>query len=381
MKKIILLLIVFVLILIPTLALADMGEPSSVIYKGHISNKYGAIYYTLEDGAYVDVGTLPLGTTIIFRSTHGEKTPFIYERETFRSEKYIDRKDIAIDELYSYKLDVNKPARIFEDTDIFDMPLDIDDTDGHVIGKIPAQTDITVQEYVADDSLLNNGWSEWFYVSYDGVEGWIKNTRLAFKTEKSVITSRNFYSGDEILVPEYTAFDTYYQFAGDNYTTGVFYYSGEAYEFNTKGDIAYYIPEDERENYTFTIEFDDIELFDSTEAKEAVVKIPNGTTLSGDYITEGEVGIGWLCTTYNGVRGWLDCYTLNERTDEERLRNKKDLAQKYLEEYERENSLKNSANDKESYENTIPSTYIIIIASLIVVCILFIIIILIRKRR
>ena len=55
MKKIILLLIVFVLILIPTLALADMGEPSSVIYKGHISNKY-AKFITSRPHSYSEDG-------------------------------------------------------------------------------------------------------------------------------------------------------------------------------------------------------------------------------------------------------------------------------------------------------------------------------------
>ena len=84
MKKVLFVCMVAILLLIPTLAFADMSAPGFILYSAYISNPYGASYYKTTDLEEEAAGTLPFKTKIICYSSYDDyRLAFVLENEDF----------------------------------------------------------------------------------------------------------------------------------------------------------------------------------------------------------------------------------------------------------------------------------------------------------
>ena len=330
MKKVVLFSLILALVLIPTIAMADMGAPGFVAYSGYISNPYGANYYRVDSDDAQVAGTVPFQTKIICHYNYSSnRFAFVDEGETFSYEddavKYVDKYNVTIDDLSKYNLGKMEEVRTFDNTIIYNLPTDA--TEGKVLGMIPSETDIKVQAYENDEKAtgLWNDWTEWYYTSYNGVNGWVKLNNFAFlyeNKERETVTSKNLLSKDGAFIPMFTPVKEYYGFGGGQFSRAMFYYEGELVEYDQEQDVAIKAVPDEYEDYEYEILVDGISLYEqaNVKSKKVVDSIPVGTKLVGEYVVCGHAFYTWMCVRYEGSLVWLyigDLYAYKNKADAE----------------------------------------------------------------
>ena len=340
MKNLLFLSMVLVLILIPTLSFADMSAPSYVVYSGYVSNPNGASYYKSTNEEAEIAGTIPFKTKIICHYNYGDsKFAFVLEGENFSYEsdstKFIDKYNVTIDDLTKYELGEKQNARTFENTIIYNLPTDA--TEGKVLGMIPSETDITVQPYRVneEETGLWNGWTEWYYTSYNDVNGWIKIDNFGFlNKEITYYTDKNLLTKDGSFVPTLTTINEYYGFGGGLFSKAMFYYEDELVEADIEYDFANEINNEDLSSYTYEVLFEGMPLYEqaNVKSKKAVDSIPVGTTLVGEYIVWGHAFKTWLGVRYEGSILWLyignmDSYRNKTTAEIQFENNKKTLAE------------------------------------------------------
>ncbi len=313
MKKVLFLGMILVLLLVPTFAYADMGAPSFIVYSGYISNPYGAPYYNTTALDAEEAGKVPFQTKIICHYEYNEnRFAFVLEGEDFSYDsgktKYIDKYNVTIDDLTKYKLGDKEEVRTFENTIIYDMPTEA--VEGKVLGMIPKETDVTVQAYQVDEEAtgLWNDWSQWYYTSYDNINGWIKSDNFAFyydNEDKEYITVRNLLTEEGTFVPMFTPVKEHYYYRGEYFDRGVFYYNDEMVKYDIEADVAGKVDNDD--DYTYEVLFDGIALYEQANVKsqKVVDSVPVGTTLAAEYVIYGHAFETWMCVRYEGARAWM----------------------------------------------------------------------------
>ena len=313
MKKFLFLCLIFVLLLIPTLAFADMGAPGFVVYSAYVSNPYGAPYYKTTDLEAEEAGIVPFQTKIICYNDYNERRlAFVLENEDFSYEnnyvKYIDKYNVTINDLTKYSLGEKFEARTFANTIIYDLPTDA--TEGKVLGMIPIETDITVQPYMVneEETGLWNDWTRWYYTSYNGINGWIKLDDFAFHYDDgNFVTAVNLLTDDGLFVPMLTNVKEYYGFGGIQFARAIFYYEGERVGYDEEIDVASKLEPDRIADHTYEVLFDGIALYEqaNVKSKKIVESVPVGTTLVGEYVVWGHAFETWLGVRYEGSIRWM----------------------------------------------------------------------------
>ncbi len=353
MKKVLLFAILLVL-LIPTLSLADMDVPMPILYKAYVSNPNGAEYYD-DNGS--KLGSLEFQTLIF--CTYGyteyerpEKVRFVTENEKFDStSKYISASDITVNDLGKYELGDKEEVKVVKDTIIYDLPQDYTDN-GNVLGTIPAGTDITIQKYsnISKETGLDvSSWSIWYYTSYNGINGWInaneENVGFAWKyiNDLEYITARNLLSEKGIFVPMNTKINEYYYFVGGT-GNGFFYYQGDVVRATRYYDIAH---KDSETIHSYTILFEGIPLFEQANVNSKVIQdsLTSGETIVPEYEVSWNFPL-YIKITNNGEEGWvyvepLVSYDLIENKEDNLASNQdyvENLSNYYFESLEKQKS-------------------------------------------
>lgn len=313
MKKFLFVSMVVILLLIPTLAFADMGAPSFIVYSGYVSNPDGAPYFKTTSLEEEPLGTLPFKTKIICYSSYDDyRLAFVLENENFsyenNSTKYINKYNVTINDLTKYSLGDKQEARTFANTVIYDMPTAA--TEGKVLGMIPSETDIIIQPYRVneEETGLWNDWTQWYYTSYNDINGWIKINNFGFHYKSGdLVTDKNMLTNDGLFVPILTHVTDYYGFGGEQYSVGRFYYEDELVEVNLEEDFAYKVDKDDEDVYSYEILFDGVSLYEqaNVKSKKVVDSLPIGTILNAEYVVYGHAFETWIGVRYEGSIAWM----------------------------------------------------------------------------
>jgi len=320
-KKVLILVIIILSVLLSCISYADMDAPQPVIFTAYVSNSNGANYYKDYYENSEKLGTIPFKSKIICSFYDGSSSyaSFVFENEkySFENEKFIDLNDITIDDLTKYELGNKTKVKTFEEAKIYNLP---SKDEGTVIGRIPFFTDIEVQPYkgAVDTNVGVSSWSYWYYVSYDGLNGWIGIDSFAKKYDAgNSFVAHDIKTKDGKVLPYKTLLSESYSFGGGKHTTIAVVYDGVAYFLERENDIT---SSDLFFNNakTFTTPFDGIPLFEqaSKNSKKVVNSIPANANLPIEETAVGWNYPEWLLTSYNGVEGWLFIggldYTLEE---------------------------------------------------------------------
>ena len=305
MKKLFYLLLGILLIL-PSVAKADMAAPGILTYKAVVNNPNGIDEYKIENGEKVKTGNkIPYGTTFEIEDEEYDivfldddyKTFVLLEDLTPAEKEYKlkdNEKGSKIAALTLKELDIKKgPASAYENTGI----------------KIKAGTKITVTEILTDKSE-----TPWYYVEYNGTKGYVDSFggTIAFNIkEKEIITdAKTEIVGDHTTDNVIKIIDANKKLKLkigdlDMWTSYIYVEYDGVKGFISKGFI---IEKNSKENFEYENEtkvYDIVDFYinhDDGEAK-VIATLPANTTVTSEYYDFFNDDIVYY--EKDGVKGWI----------------------------------------------------------------------------
>ncbi len=331
-KTISIILIVLAMLLMHTTVFADMDAPSVQPYTATVTNADGASYYDYEsydDGTYykqylAEKGTLPYDTEITINYEE-EQDGKMFGRFNIQDGNgniifgLVNLQDITIlneDSLKNYSPDYNQPFtfKVIKDTgvEIHKGPANAYE----VIGKtIPFGTTITGYYFT------EYGTSPWYYISYQGVVGYIceldgalgqiSNNIKSIKTIKETNIYKNI--GDRSYIKEndkpsgtIPANTIINSFLETDPWDRMFYLTGNGYEgYISAYDVA--ITYQNVYHRVISAPEGGLVFYENADENSKILaeNIPGGTVLVVQYEQYDIRGEGWINVTYDQKSGWI----------------------------------------------------------------------------
>ena len=339
------LIISLFILLFGNIVYADMSAPMIEPYKAYVSNPEGANYYQQKNDILVSVGKLEYGDTITINYEMQENgVNYAYFQDgiikiediKMANETSFDNNASKYDEPINITILANEGVKIYKG------PAYIYPTTGTTIPKGKELTAYMDKEYKNMSPwyyVSYDGTSGWICI-LNGSVGYEANIdKIICPNTTNIYEDAN---GKKAIktIPANTIITDFMHVDSWSQSYYVTYNGVSGYV----GDRQCATPWDK---YEWTVNYDNAKLYKTGSLNGEIIvdNIPVGTTLKSEYVTDIRA-YGWMYTTYNGTKGWVWVLE-SEYDYEEMLRNEKEdkANQKTIKEVEEIKETKKDEND------------------------------------